>query len=369
MPDDQISHQHQVWEDWAKADPLWAILSEPSRKNGKWDADEFFASGIAEIDSIMAEIADRGLKIATNRCLDFGCGVGRLTQALANVFDRSDGVDISDTMVSMAREYNKRGDRVLYHVNVADDLRLFEDGAFDFIYSTIVLQHNPPDVAESYIREFVRILAPNGLAVFDMPTKFVDHPLPAGSHSAELSVLEAPRQLVAGEAGVARVRVRNTSQHDWPAGSAVRVGNHWRRGRGSMAVLDDGRTQLADGLKSNDSVDVDVPVVAPQQPGKYRLEIDLVEERVCWFADRGSSVATETVQVQEARLTKHRGFRVLPRRSKQAASKDPELFTMCGLPVERVQEAVAQAGGTVVATQASTAGGINWEGFRYFVQR
>ena len=43
----------QDWEYLAKKDPLWAILSDPSKANGRWKLDEFFASGQSEIDGMM----------------------------------------------------------------------------------------------------------------------------------------------------------------------------------------------------------------------------------------------------------------------------------------------------------------------------
>ncbi len=42
------------------------------------------------------------------KALDFGCGVGRLTQALADYFNEVAGVDVSPTMVNKALEYNKK---------------------------------------------------------------------------------------------------------------------------------------------------------------------------------------------------------------------------------------------------------------------
>jgi SAM-dependent methyltransferase len=41
---------------------------------------------------------------------------------------------------------------------------------FDFIVSNIVLKHVPPEIACSYIREFLRVLAPEGIAVFQLPS-------------------------------------------------------------------------------------------------------------------------------------------------------------------------------------------------------
>ena len=100
--------------------------------------------------------------------LDFGCGVGRLTRALAAHFDRVTGVDISPAMIEHAREHPSPG--LEYVVNEAADLRRFADAQFDFVYSSITLQHMPPRFARNYIAEFLRVLKPGGILLFQLPS-------------------------------------------------------------------------------------------------------------------------------------------------------------------------------------------------------
>ncbi len=117
------------------------------------------------------------------RALDFGCGVGRLSQALAEHFERVVGVDIAESMVQRAREYNRYGDRVVYLVNTSDDLEILDSNSFDFVYTNITLQHIPPEPAGKYIREFFRVLRPGGVAIFQVPS---GKPYKAGSVRAWL---------------------------------------------------------------------------------------------------------------------------------------------------------------------------------------
>jgi SAM-dependent methyltransferase len=162
-----VSKTLREWEELAHFDPLWAILVKKERQFGKWDLNEFFASGQREVDALMVS---RGFSAGNNgRALDFGCGVGRLSAALCTYFGEVYGVDISQEMVRLAKEFTPS---CSLFVNQADNLKLFQNDFFDFIYSNIVLQHQSTrEIAKSYIREFVRVIKPGGLIVFQMPYK------------------------------------------------------------------------------------------------------------------------------------------------------------------------------------------------------
>lgn len=159
------------WEQLAEADALWAVLTAPGAKGGRWSAEEFFATGEAEIAAVEARLTDLGRPARRERALDFGCGVGRLTRALARRFDRAVGVDIAAGMVEQARRLNDRVPNVEFICNDAPDLACLE-GDFDLVYSNIVLQHlaSPRDI-ERYVGEFLRLTREDGLVVFGLPTR------------------------------------------------------------------------------------------------------------------------------------------------------------------------------------------------------
>jgi SAM-dependent methyltransferase len=161
----------QSWNAFGETDPLWAILAHPAKKGGKWDWDDFFRTGETEIDQVLRRAEAQGLEIRRGKALDFGCGVGRLTQALGLHFEESVGVDIAPSMIRLAREHNSRGERCRFELNAYPDLRLFPGNSFDFVYSTMVLQHMRPDYAKHYIAEFLRVLAPGGCLAFSLPSK------------------------------------------------------------------------------------------------------------------------------------------------------------------------------------------------------
>ena len=158
------------WNKLAKADPLWAVLTAPEKKGNRWQIEEFFAGGRATIADAIKEIQAHS-ELRLGSALDFGCGVGRLTQGLAQHFAHVIGVDISEEMLVHARRYNQHGERVSYAHNPQADLRLFASDQFDLVYSLITLQHMEPHYAKAYIAEFVRIAAKGGVILFQIPSQ------------------------------------------------------------------------------------------------------------------------------------------------------------------------------------------------------
>jgi predicted TPR repeat methyltransferase len=72
---------HSFWEQFAQTDPLWANLSHQ-----------------------LYQLRELGHDPQRQMAVDFGCGVGRLTQALGDHFERAIGIDVSPTMIRLAGE-------------------------------------------------------------------------------------------------------------------------------------------------------------------------------------------------------------------------------------------------------------------------
>jgi ubiquinone/menaquinone biosynthesis C-methylase UbiE len=166
-----LSKVQKNWEGLAQADPLWAICVDSLRRDKKWGREEFFETGKTEIEQVMSYVRSLGLfPDPSLAVLDFGCGVGRLTRALSAHFPQCWGVDISPTMIRLAQEFNRDlGCR--FCLNETDDLKVFPDEHFGFIYSSIVLQHIPRRHVERYLGELVRVLKTGGIFVFQVPEK------------------------------------------------------------------------------------------------------------------------------------------------------------------------------------------------------
>jgi SAM-dependent methyltransferase len=162
------------WDALARADPYFAVLTNANKQGNKWALDEFFSTGTAEVDKDLARVRECGAAPPAGHALDFGCGAGRLTQALARHFGRVTGIDISAQMIALAREHCA-DERVRFVHNSRPDLKAFPSDSFGFVYSRITLQHIAPAYTRRYLREFVRVLAPGGILSVQVPDK-----VPAG---------------------------------------------------------------------------------------------------------------------------------------------------------------------------------------------
>lgn len=159
-----LGRHQRDWEELTEFDALRAILAAPL------ELEEFFAVGQAEVTHVLGQAAGLGRPAGHERALDFGCGVGRLTRALSDHFDKAHGVDIAEGMIARAAELNADRPGCRFSVNAHPDLRSFESGSFDLAFASIVLQHMPTRrIAETYIQELVRVTRGDGLLIFQMP--------------------------------------------------------------------------------------------------------------------------------------------------------------------------------------------------------
>jgi len=162
------------WDLLGRTDPLWAILFDPTKRGNRWRPEEFFATGRQEVARLFADLDRVGVPVRPGRALDFGCGAGRLTQALAERFEEVDGVDIAPSMLALAERYNRCGPRCRYHLSAGGDLALFGDATFNLACSLLVLQHVENQYARGYLAELLRVLRPGGVLVVGLPS----HPRP-----------------------------------------------------------------------------------------------------------------------------------------------------------------------------------------------
>ena len=390
------------WEALGDTDPLFGVLSDPTKHGGRWDVDAFFESGRAHVQKLLRTLDDARASYERGQCLDFGCGVGRLTLPLSESFSWTIGVDVARPMIEVARRHLPPGARCEFVVNRRPDLRLFPDAAFDVVHSCLVLQHIPPDVTLRYIGEFFRVCRPGGLVVFQLPaetrseeTISAAHALPDEAYAADIAVQEPPVFLESSGLSTVRVRLTNRSPvawpHDIPAGRHISVGNHWLRSDGTSVVYDDARAFLPCTVDPGASVEVALKVQAPPEPGEYVLEVDLVQEHVCWFAHKGSAPARVAIGVRGAPAGN--GGAAVPGPSVESRPPAPPApgpaarrrsllrrvlrrvhgasptFEMHVAPRAEVERTIREAGGSLLRAVDDNAAGPRWLSYTYICRR
>jgi hypothetical protein len=115
-------------------------------------------------------------------------------------------------------------------------------------------------------------------------------------HWVASGILEGlhPRERV-----LALVTVRNAGDRAWPDAAAadparsgmyaVRLAYRWRRAAAAAWGSYEERADLREPLAAGRAAAIWMPVIAPAEPGDYQLELDLVQERIAWFADKGAA--------------------------------------------------------------------------------
>ena len=133
--------------------------------------------------------------------------------------------------------------------------------------------------------------------------------LPDAGFKAQITVANPPVKLRAGQKETIQVKIKNASDVPWYARGGevntnpdnrfyIAVGNRWLKAQGEQLVTNmDGRYGLPKNLKPGEEIDVPLQVTAPNDPGEYILEVDLVQEQVAWFSDKGSPTAKVKVAV------------------------------------------------------------------------
>jgi SAM-dependent methyltransferase len=367
-----FSELTRQWDRFGTVDPLWAILTDPTQKGNRWDPEAFFETGRLEIANLVARARNHGVPRRWARGLDFGCGVGRLTQALAEHMEQTVGVDVAPSMIESARRFNRHGERCRYEINSAPDLEAWPSAHFDVIYTGRVLQHMEPVYAAAYVRELVRILAPGGYLSFDLPSEHGFFPTDVAPSEAVGPAAYRARIVILGAGPIivqpreplsVTVEITNQGTHTWilDEAHALNVGNHWRRLGDEQIVRDDRRVPVPLPWHPGQTTRVVLQTNAPLEDGRYLLQCDVVEEGRTWFADVGSTLAEIEVTVGEAS----------PSSSASAdAPTEPEpVMEMHAIPRATVEALLEEAGATLLDVTRVTHCGPAWLAFRYEATR
>lgn len=177
----------KFWDEMGQSAPHWSVLTFDQFKPDMLEENRSVFERSAEIDGQLVDMAlgrfsgglpfTRPVKAPGQMiCLEIGCGVGRATRALAKRFGKVVGVDISAAHLAVAdQELKRAGARnvELRHMARIEDYELLPP--IDFLYSRIVLQHNPPPVQAAILETALSRLLSGGIALFQVVTYARDY--------------------------------------------------------------------------------------------------------------------------------------------------------------------------------------------------
>jgi hypothetical protein len=132
--------------------------------------------------------------------------------------------------------------------------------------------------------------------------------LPSSGFKAAITLVDPPDKLRVGQKETVRVKIKNNSDVMWwsrgaPANTRsdnkfyLAAGNRWLKADGGLLTNMDGRYGLSKDLAPGEEAEVPLVITAPKDPGEYTLEIDVVQEGVAWFSEKGSPTAKAKVTV------------------------------------------------------------------------
>lgn len=228
-------HIQHVWEQLGETEPHWSVLTSDQFKSARIKDTEsaFYASGRGHVAVLFKTLERNHIDHASLKtCLEYGCGLGRVTYWLAQRFERVIGYDISTSHLQLAEQHlNEKSIRnvSLQHISTPEEIGNFPK--VDLVYSVIVLQHNPPPIIRLIIQELIRALNPGGIAYFQVPTY-------------RLGYQFSLREYMAGAA------TRNAMEmHVFPQSEIFDIVRQ-EQGR-LIEILEDGWTGLRKGNRSN----------------------------------------------------------------------------------------------------------------------
>jgi SAM-dependent methyltransferase len=165
------------WDARAREDPYYFVDNSRPYQNG--ELADFWAGGERDL-TLLLSVLELCLQ-PQDAVIEIGCGVGRLTRAVAARAGRVWALDVSARMIAKAREHNADLQNVEWLIGDGRTLRPLQDASYDSCISHVVFQHIPdPAITLGYVAEMARVLRPGGWSAFQLSNDPRPHRRPRG---------------------------------------------------------------------------------------------------------------------------------------------------------------------------------------------
>lgn len=129
----------------------------------------FFTSGFIPVKELLNFMKTGRIPTRGEVILEIGCGVGRLVQHFAPLYDKAVGVDISEEMVNISTRNLNYLKNIAIRKVTGDGTLNYPDKSFDLVYSYGTFGFVDNKTLNRYVGEVHRILKPEGSIVFQIP--------------------------------------------------------------------------------------------------------------------------------------------------------------------------------------------------------
>jgi len=180
--------EQAYWAGQGAQNPWWAVLTgfEQGTELSTERKLEFYKSGVARLKLVLLKVQALGLlkkdSISQGTALDFGCGLGRMSNALASAgFQKVKCVDQAQTFLDAANQsltelagqgvvVDDVANRVDFVKSAPDLLCVQPQSSIDFVHSAMTLQHMKPVLQMAYVEQLCDVLRSGGVGAFEIPT-------------------------------------------------------------------------------------------------------------------------------------------------------------------------------------------------------
>jgi SAM-dependent methyltransferase len=182
----------RIRDEWSKLGeevPYWSVLTDDAYR-GKTlapaEAKSFFETGEEAARTIDAFSGRAKVKTPTGRCVEFGAGVGRVTGPLARRFEEVVAVEISPGNLAICEEVMaQQGMKNVTPLLLRSPADVRSMPEYDFLFSIIVFQHNPPPVQIFLLDALLSKLRPGGAFLFQTATHIPGYRFDAKAYLAK----------------------------------------------------------------------------------------------------------------------------------------------------------------------------------------
>jgi 2-polyprenyl-3-methyl-5-hydroxy-6-metoxy-1,4-benzoquinol methylase len=169
----------EEWEHLGEENPYWSVSTNEEFKSNVNDEiiARFYEAG--HRDAALIDVFSLRNEVEVARggiCVELGSGVGRVTKHLAERFDTVIAIDIAQSNLKVCESHlNSCGIKNVEYMLLKKPESICDVAPYDYFFSTIVLQHNPPPVQQYLLDKLLGKAKKGASALFQLPTSTLNY--------------------------------------------------------------------------------------------------------------------------------------------------------------------------------------------------